>query len=52
MPRERFKHECEDEACQECCTHDDIDHGECMSCGKDCLDLLIMRAEAYYEGDR
>jgi hypothetical protein len=30
---------------QEECPHNDLDHGICLACGKDCLDDLIDRAE-------
>lgn len=35
--------ECKDESddCQECCPHDDHDHGICIDCGKDNYDSLI-----------
>jgi len=26
---------CEDEECQECCTHDEFDHYICLYCGKE-----------------
>jgi len=26
---------CEKEKCQQCCTHDDRDHGCCLDCGHD-----------------
>ena len=24
---------CDNDKCQECCQHDDMDHGECIECG-------------------
>ena len=46
--------ECNDEndSCQECCPHDETDHGECLDCGKDISDDLCNRAHEYFEGDR
>ena len=44
--------ECDGETCQECCPHDEFDHGICLACDKDCTDDLAGRAESYYEGDR
>lgn len=41
-----------DDKCQECCPHDEYDHGMCLVCDKDCTDDLVGAAEAYYEGDR
>jgi hypothetical protein len=41
-----------DDKCQECCQHDEHDHGHCLGCGKDCTDDLVGAAEAYFEGDR
>ena len=41
--------------CRECfegCTHDDIDHNECMDCGKSLIDELVSAAEYACEGDR
>jgi len=29
---------CDDVDCQICCTHEEKDHGICMSCDKDCND--------------
>jgi hypothetical protein len=29
---------CGDEECQECCIHEEKDHGICMMCEKDCND--------------
>lgn len=43
---------CEKEDCQECCPHDEYDHGICLGCGKDCTDDLVSAAEYRYEGDR
>lgn len=31
--------------CQDCCPHDELDHGICLSCGRDCFDDLVDRAE-------
>lgn len=42
----------ENDECQECCPHDEFDHGHCLCCGKDCTDNLVGAAEAYFEGDR
>lgn len=41
-----------DDFCQDCCTHDELDHGICMDCEKDMTDYLVMQAEAAFEGDR
>lgn len=27
------------------CPHDELDHGICLDCGKDCFDDLVARAE-------
>lgn len=32
---------------QEECPHDELDHGVCLSCGKDCFDDVIDAAEYY-----
>lgn len=42
----------EDPECQECCPHDEHDHGICLSCGKDRTDDLVCAAEYAFEGDR
>ena len=46
--------DCDDVDCQEHCEHNDVEAGSgtCLDCGKDCLDDLIARAEAIFEGDR
>jgi hypothetical protein len=44
--------ECDEETCQECCPHDDHDHGICLDCGLDRTDDLSADAEYEYEGDR
>ena len=31
--------------CQDCCPHDEHDHGICLECAKDIMDDLIDRAE-------
>jgi hypothetical protein len=41
-----------DDKCQDCCSHDEHDHGVCLDCEKDCTDELVGVAEAHYEGDR
>lgn len=38
--------------CPDCCEHFEHDHGYCLDCGEDCLDVLVGRAESYYEIDR
>lgn len=38
--------------CQECCPHDDHDHGICLDCEKDLNYTLIDRAESMYESER
>lgn len=43
---------CENEKCQECCEHNEHDHGVCMDCEKDITDDLVCAAEYAYEGDR
>jgi Fe2+ or Zn2+ uptake regulation protein len=42
----------EDEECQECCPHDEHDHGHCLCCGKDRTEALAGAAEYAFEGDR
>lgn len=42
----------EDDVCQECCPHDEHDHGICLDCGKDNTDHFVGMAESYYEGER
>ena len=42
----------QDDTCQECCPHDEHDHGICMDCGKDRTDVFVGAAEAHFEGDR
>lgn len=44
--------ECDEDTCQECCPHDDLDHGICLSCEKDMNDWLAGRSEAIAEGNR
>lgn len=44
--------ECDEDTCQSCCPHDDLDHGICLSCEKDMNDHLAGLAEARWEGDR
>ena len=29
------------------CTHEELDHGICLECGKDCMDDLVAQAEYY-----
>jgi hypothetical protein len=43
---------CDKMDCQDCCPHDETDHGECIDCGADRMDYLIMKAEYQSEGDR
>ena len=31
---------CEEDKCQECCPHDEHDHGICLDCAKDLIDEL------------
>ena len=40
---------CEDEECQTCCTHEETDHGVCMSCGYDCSEDIGARAYDRYK---
>lgn len=40
------------EFCQQCCPHDETDHGICLDCGTDRMDSRIMTAESAFEGDR
>lgn len=42
---EACQDECDD--CQECCPHDEHDHGICLDCGKDNLDSLIEDIDFY-----
>ena len=44
--------DCGDTECQECCPHDEHDHGICMDCGLDRNDHFVGMAEAAFEGDR
>lgn len=44
--------DCGDSGCQDCCPHDEHDHGICMDCGKDRTDDLVGAAESYFEGER
>lgn len=48
------QHECgdEDTLCAKCCEHHDRDGTECLDCGSDITEWLVMRAEAAFEGDR
>ena len=41
---------CENEKCQECCCHDDVDHYICMNCEKelDPPDLSDCLTDFYY----
>lgn len=41
--------DCGDSDCQECCPHDEHDHGICLDCEKDILDDLIRDAEDAFE---
>jgi hypothetical protein len=41
-----------DDKCQECCPHDEHDHGHCLGCDKDITDDLVGAAESYFEGER
>lgn len=43
---------CENEECQECCPHDEHDHGICLDCGRDRNGDLAGKAEDAFEGDR
>lgn len=40
------EHECgkDDEVCEECCEHDDMDDFYCCNCGKDCTEDIMARA--------
>jgi hypothetical protein len=42
--------DCEKEDCQQCCPHDETDHGVCMMCEKDLTDVLANRAHEISEG--
>ena len=42
----------ETESCQDCCQHEEHDHGICLYCEADITDNLVSKAEAYWEGDR
>lgn len=44
--------DCDDPECQECCPHDEHDHGICLDCEKDLTDDLAGAAEYAFEGDR
>lgn len=44
--------ECDEETCQECCPHDEMDHGFCLSCDKDLNDEICNAAHERLEGDR
>lgn len=41
-----------DDVCEECCEHEEHDHGYCMDCGADRMDALVGAAEDAWEGDR
>lgn len=41
-----------DEKCQECCPHNEHDHGICYDCGLDRNDELCNSAHEAMEGDR
>jgi hypothetical protein len=44
---------CKEEKCQECCPHDERDHGICLDCEhEEDPGEAIDRAMDYYEGDR
>jgi len=48
-----IEHEpCDDAGCQECCMHDEHDHGICLDCGMDRTEFLVCDAEYAFEGDR
>jgi len=38
---ELLDHKCEQDDCQECCEHDEHEHGVCINCGKDIHDSLV-----------
>jgi hypothetical protein len=38
---------CEKEECQECCPHDDIDHFQCIYCGKEFCPSRFFDEDAY-----
>lgn len=42
---------CDDTTCQNCCPHDETDHGLCLDCGADRMDALILKAERFYDRD-
>lgn len=44
--------DCDEETCQSCCPHDDIDHGICPQCELDMNGDLVDAAHASLEGDR
>lgn len=33
------------EPCTECCEHCEHDHGICLDCGADCMDMLIAKID-------
>lgn len=43
---------CDNTECQDCCPHDEHDHGICLDCGLDRTDHFVAMAEYLYEGDR
>lgn len=44
-PEFKCKNEsCDGETCQECCQHDELDHGICMDCELDMSDDIAARA--------
>lgn len=42
--RKRWEAELKDKE-QEECPHDELDHGYCLDCGKDCFDDVVAAAE-------
>ena len=43
---------CDETYCQDCCPHDETDHGECIDCGADRMGYLISKAESMSEDAR
>lgn len=42
----------DEDFCEECCTHQELDHGVCCDCEKDMTEHLVAAAEYAFEGDR
>lgn len=40
---------CYESDCQECCGHDEHDHGICLDCGKDTNEDLRGKADSLYD---